>query len=122
MSDYFIFCVSYLMSFDLCLTASSQLKASASILFVEFSSAFNNVQGSCKCNCLSYLCQIQSAGFLTNRRQQVWLEKHFSDIRTVSTRMSLGCALSPLLLSLHTNDCISRVPTVKILTTPLWLV
>lgn len=122
MSDYFIFCVSYLMSFDLCLTASSQLKASASILFVEFSSAFNNVQGSCKCNCLSYLCQIQSAGFLTNRHQQVWLEKHFSDIRTVSTRMSLGCALSPLLLSLHTNDCISRVPTVKILTTPLWLV
>lgn len=122
MSDYFIFCVSYLMNFDLCLTASSQLKASASILFVEFSSAFNNVQGSCKCNCLSYLCQIQSAGFLRNRRQQVWLEKHFSDIRTVSTRMSLGCALSPLLLSLHTNDCISRVPAVKILTTPLWLV
>lgn len=121
MSDYFIFCVSYLMNFDLCLTASSQLKASASILFVEFSSAFNNVQGSCKCNCLSYLCQIQSAGFLRNRRQQVWLEKHFSDIRTVSTRMSLGCALSPLLLSLHTNDCISRVPAVKILTT-LWLV
>lgn len=82
-------------------------------MFVEFSSAFNNVQGSCKCNCLSYLCQIQSAGFLRNRRQQVWLEKHFSDIRTVSTRMSLGCALSPLLLSLHTNDCISKPPVAE---------
>ncbi|KAK3542855.1 hypothetical protein QTP70_005441 [Hemibagrus guttatus] len=50
-----------------------------------------------------------------NRHQLVKLGKFKSNSRTTSTGAPQGCVLSPLLLSLYTNDCTSTDPSVKLL-------
>ncbi len=53
--------------------------------------------------------------FLTDRQQRVRLGEYTSSTRTISTGAPQGCVLSPRLFSLYTNDCTSKVPTVKLL-------
>ncbi len=53
---------------------------------------------------------------LPDRPQQlVRLGKFSSNTRTISTGAPQGCVLSPLLLSLYTNDCACKDPSVKLL-------
>ncbi len=53
--------------------------------------------------------------FLTDRQQVVRLGKYTSSTRMISTGALQGCVLSPLIFSLYTNDCTSKVPSVKLL-------
>ncbi len=53
--------------------------------------------------------------FLTDSQQLVRLGELTSNTRTISTGAPQGCVLSLLLLSLHTNDCTSKDPSVKLL-------
>ncbi len=53
--------------------------------------------------------------FLTDRQQLVRLGKLPSRTLTISTGAPQGCVLAPLLFSLYTNDCTSKVPSVKLL-------
>ncbi len=90
-----------------------------SILFVDFSSAFNIIPDIVQ-NKLTQLsvptsvCQWITS-FLTDRQQVVRLGKFSSSTRTISTGAPQGCVLSPLLFSLYTNDCTSKDPSVKLL-------
>ncbi len=52
---------------------------------------------------------------MTDRQQLVRLGKFSSSTRTISTGAPHGCVLSPLLFSLYTNDCTSKVPSIKLL-------
>ncbi len=88
------------------------------ILFVDFSSAFNTIIPSLLQPKLTQLSMPTSVcqwitSFLTDRRQLVRLGKYTSNTRTISTGAPQGCALSPLLVSLYTNDCTSKDPSVK---------
>ncbi len=90
------------------------------ILFVDFSSAFNNIIPDTLQNKLTQLsvptsvCQWINS-FLTDRQQLVRLGKFSSSTHTISTGAPQGCVLSPLLFSLYTNDCTSKHPSVKLL-------
>ncbi len=90
------------------------------ILFVDFSSAFNTIISNHLLQKLTQLsvptstCQWINS-FLTDRQQLVRLGKLSSSTRTISTGAPQGCVLSPLLLSLYTNDCTSKDPSVKLL-------
>ncbi len=90
------------------------------ILFVDFSSAFNTIIPNLLLPKLTQLsvptsfCQWITS-FLTDRQQLVRLGKFSSNTRTISTGAPQGCVLSPLLLSLYTNDCASKDPSVKLL-------
>ncbi len=90
-----------------------------SILFVDFSSAFNIIPDTVQ-NKLTQLsvptsvCQWITS-FLTDRQQVVRLGKFSSSTRTISTGAPQDCVLSPLLFSLYTNDCTSKDPSVKLL-------
>ncbi len=85
------------------------------ILFVYFSSAFNTIIPDTLQNKLTQLsvptsvCQWITS-FLTDRQQLVRLGKFSS-----STGAPQGCVLSTLLFSLYTNNCTSKVPSVKLL-------
>ncbi|KAI2646791.1 hypothetical protein H4Q32_028923 [Labeo rohita] len=87
-----------------------------SILFVDFSSAFNTIIPTLlqtKLNQLSVpssVCQWITS-FLTDRKQLVRLGKLMSSSRTTNTGAPQGCILSPLLFSLYTNDCTSKDPS-----------
>ncbi len=90
------------------------------ILYVDFSSAFNTIIPSLlqpKLTQLSVpisICQWITS-FLTDRHQLTRLGKYTSSTHTISTGAPQGCVLSPLLFSLHTNDCTSKDPSVKLL-------
>ncbi len=90
------------------------------ILFVDFSSAFNNIILDTLQNKLTQLsvptsvCQWITR-FLTDRQQVVRLGKFSSSTRTISTGAPQGCVFSPLLFSLYTNDCTPKYPSVKLL-------
>ncbi len=92
----------------------------ARILFVDFSSAFNTIIPDTLQNKLTQLsvptslCQWITS-FLSDRQQLVRLGKFSSSTRTISTGAPQSCVLSPLLLSLYTNDCTSNDPSVKLL-------
>ncbi len=90
------------------------------ILFVDFSSAFNIIISNHLLQKLTQLSMPTSTcqwinSFLTDRQQLVRLEKLSSSTRTISTGAPQGCVPSPLLLSLYTNDCTSKDPSVKLL-------
>ncbi len=90
------------------------------ILFVDFSSAFNNIIPDTLQNKLTQLsiptsiCQWNTS-ILTDRQQVVRLGQFSSSTRTISTGAPQGCVLSPLLFSLYTNDCTYKDPSVKLL-------
>ncbi len=90
------------------------------ILYVDFSSVFNTIIPSLlqpKLTQLSvpiFTCQWITS-FLTDRHQLTRLGKYTSSTHTISTGAPQGCVLSPLLFSLHTNDCTSKDPSVKLL-------
>ncbi len=90
----------------------------ARILFVDFSSAFNTIKPDLLSDKLTQLsvptsiCQWITS-FLTDRQQLVRLGKLTSRTLTISTGAPQGCVLSSLLFSLCTNDCTSKVPSVK---------
>ncbi len=85
------------------------------ILFVDFSSAFNTIIPDTLQNKLTqlsvptYICQWITS-FLTDRQQLVRLGKFSSSTRTTSSGAPQGCVLS-----LYTNDCTSKDPSVKLL-------
>ncbi len=91
------------------------------ILFVDFSSALNTIIPNLLLPKLTQLSVPTSVGqwinsFLTDMQQVVRLGKYtFSTPRTISTGAPQGCVLSPLLISLYTNDCTSRDSSVKLL-------
>ncbi len=89
-------------------------------LFVDFSSAFNTIIPNRLLPKLTQLsvptsvCQWINS-FLTDRQQLVRLGKFSSSTRTISTGAPQGCVLSPLLVSLYTNDCTSKDSSFKLL-------
>ena len=92
----------------------------ARILFVDFSSAFNNIIPALLQNKLSQLSVPDSTcrwitDFLSDRKQHVNLGKHVSDFKTISTGSPQGYVLSPLLFSLYTNSCTSSHQSVTLL-------
>ncbi len=93
---------------------------SVRILFLEFISAFNTIIPTLlqtkltQLSVASSICQWITS-FLTDRQQLVRLGKFMSNSRSTNTGAPQGCALSPLLFSLYTNNCISKDPSVKLL-------
>ncbi len=86
---------------------------------MDFSSAFNTIIPNCLLPKLTQLSMPTSVcqwinSFLTDRQQLVRLGKFSSSTCTISTGAPQGCVLSPL-LSLYTNDCTSKDPSVKLL-------
>jgi len=80
------------------------------MLFIDFSSAVNNIIPS-KLNTTLGDLGINTSlcswllDFLTNRPQYVRLCNHTSSTLTLSTGVPQGCVLRPLLYSLFTHDC-----------------
>jgi len=87
--------------------------AYARLLFIDFSSAFNSIQPH---KLLEKLINLQVNpfiikwyySFLTQRRQQVKVNSVLSDVAVNSTGAPQGCASSPFLFTVYTNDCISQ--------------
>ncbi|KAI4890215.1 hypothetical protein NFI96_009012 [Prochilodus magdalenae] len=92
----------------------------ATILFLDFSSAFNTIipgqlhSKLTQLNVTASTCQ-WITNFLTGREQQLRLRKINSVTQTTGTGAPQGCVLSLWLFSLYTNDCTSVDPSVKIL-------
>lgn len=87
-----------------------ETKAYVRILFIDFSSAFNNVQPHLLLQKLKdmnvYTTLIKwFYSFLTDRIQQVKVKQTLSDIRHCNTGVPQVCVLSPILFTLYTNDC-----------------
>ncbi len=82
---------------------------------MDFSSAFNTIIPNLllpppsQLSVPTSICQWINS-FLTDKQQLMRLGKY-----TSSTGAPQGCALSPLLFSLYTNDCTSKVLSVKLL-------
>ncbi|XDV14330.1 hypothetical protein PO909_014601 [Leuciscus waleckii] len=92
----------------------------ARILFVDFSSAFNTIipehlhQKLTQFSVPASTCQWITS-FLSDRQQYVRLGSNSSKPRSIITGAPQGCVLSPLLVSLYTNDCTSKHTSVKLL-------
>ncbi|KAK7915928.1 hypothetical protein WMY93_011689 [Mugilogobius chulae] len=92
-------------------------KSHASLVFVDFSSAFNTLQPhlmGCKLlqmNANPHLI-LWVLSFLTERDQRVRVNGHLSTVRTISTGSQQGSVISPLLFTLYTNDCRSTTPGI----------
>jgi len=84
----------------------------ASILFIDFSSAFNTIQPHqmikklCHLNIPSLLIR-WVLSFLTNRPQALRIGTVTSSTIITNTGAPQGCVLSPFLYTLYSNDCIS---------------
>ncbi|KAF0023070.1 hypothetical protein F2P81_023700 [Scophthalmus maximus] len=92
----------------------------STLLFVDFSSAFNTVLPALLQDKLFQLHVPDSTcrwitDFLSDRKQRVKLGKHISESQTISTGSRQGCVLSPLLFSLYTSGCTSSPQSVKLL-------
>ncbi len=87
---------------------------------MDFSSAFNHIMTDLLSDNLTQLSVPTSisqwiTSFLTDRQQLMRLGKLTSRAITISTGAPQGCVLSPLLFSVHTNDCTSKDLFVKFL-------
>ncbi len=86
----------------------------ASILFIDFSSAFNTIQRHQMIKLLHHkispLLIRWVHNFLTNRPQAVRIGTVTSSTIITNTGAPQGCVLSPFLYTLYTNDCISPSP------------
>jgi len=94
-------------------TALSHLEHRGSyvrMLFLDFSSAFNNIIPEILVEKLSDLGFFSPIchwikDFLSNQPQSVKLGPHLSPTLTLSTGSPQGCVLIPLLYTLYTHDC-----------------
>ncbi|XP_061621036.1 uncharacterized protein LOC133473361 isoform X1 [Phyllopteryx taeniolatus] len=92
----------------------------ASILFVDFSSAFNTIipellsSKLLQLNVSPAICQWMYS-FLMGRTQKVRLGEATSFTHSISTGAPQCCLLSPLFFSRYTNDCTSMHTAVKLL-------
>ncbi len=87
----------------------------ASILFIDFSSAFNTIQRHRMIKKLRHLNIPPPLihwihNFLTDRHQAVRIGTVTSSTIITNTGAPQGCVLSPFLYTLYTNDCISPSP------------
>ena len=87
---------------------------------MDFSSAFNTIQPYKLVEKLSFLDVKPSLvlwiyDFLHGRTQRVKVNDVLSNELTTNTGSPQGCALSPILYILYTNDCIFNIPSVHIL-------
>ncbi len=86
------------------------LKTSARLLFVDFSSAFNTIQPHLLMEKLmdmgvnSHLI-LWIKSFLTNRKQYVIFNGNKSDVIEINTGAPQGCVLSAVLFIVYTADC-----------------
>ncbi len=85
-------------------------RAYAKLLFVDFSSAFNTLQP----HILLKTMQQMNVNpfiikwfysFLTNRSQQVRVNRTLSESTIINTGAAQGCVSSPVLFTLYTNEC-----------------
>ncbi len=85
-------------------------RAYAKLLFVDFSSAFNTLQP----HILLKTMQQMNVNpfiikwfysFLTNRSQQVRVNRTLSESTIINTGAPQGCVSSPVLFTLYTNEC-----------------
>ncbi len=84
-----------------------------SMLFIDFSSAFNTIIPQQLINKLNLLGLNNSLcnwilDFLTGRPQSVRVGHNTSSTTTLSTGAPQGCVLSPLLFTLLTHDCTAK--------------
>ena len=99
---------------------TDKLQTYARILFIDYSSAFNTIVPS------KLLEKLERKGvderlyniiasFLSNRSQNVMVNKHLSPSATPNTGAPQGCVLSPLLFTVYTDDLCSEHDNVHIL-------
>ncbi len=85
-------------------------RAYAKLLFVDFSSAFNTLQPHIllktmqRMNVNPFIIKLFYS-FLTNRSQQVRVNRTLSESMIISTGAPQGCVSSPALFTLYTNEC-----------------
>ena len=86
----------------------------ARITYMDFSSAFNTMVPALLIPKLINL-QVNARlirwlmDYLHDRKQQVVVSGHLSDVLTTNTGSPQGCVLSPLLFILYTNECRARL-------------
>ena len=102
----------------LILKHNESTKAYARLLFIDFSSAFNNIIPARLCDKLLQMGVVKSMcdwvfDFLTNRSQVVKVHNKLSQPLPISIGAPQGCVLSSLLYLLYTNDLISLSDLVK---------
>ncbi len=89
-------------------------RAYAKLLFVDFSSAFNTLQPHIllktmqRMNVNPFIIK-WFYSFLTNRSQQVRVNRTLSESTIINTGAPQGCVSSPVLFTLYTNECTCTV-------------